>query len=347
LKLPVIQRTIGSARRVVGFFNRSLIANQILKEKQTDAEGNKVSHPLNLIQDCATRWNSTYLMIKRLIELRVPIYAALFDDRCTKNSERTDLDIPDNAWQVMEAISPILKPFADATEILGKEDLPTASGIYILLHDLVTKHLALNENQNQTKIVKDLKEKILEGMIKRFKIMDDGLPSDAMLTSSPIMAASLDPRFKTLKILNEEQREVVKQALIEKVSELKNKIPKLVKVEKDEEPPNKKSTFTFDCLLGDMNDEAVDVTPEQEVSNFINEPLRGKTPLVWWKENEEKFPNLSKLAKKYLAIPATSVPSERIFSTAGLTLTKLRSTLDPETVNEIIFINKNMRHSFA
>ena len=36
--------------------------------------------------------------------------------------------------------------------------------------------------------------------------------------------------------------------------------------------------------------------------------------MEWWSDNEEKFPNIAKLARKYLAIPASSAPSERVFS---------------------------------
>ena len=41
-------------------------------------------------------------------------------------------------------------------------------------------------------------------------------------------------------------------------------------------------------------------------------------PISWWKVKQNVYPRLSKLAKKYLACPSTIVPSERIFSNAGL-----------------------------
>ena len=44
-----------------------------------------------------------------------------------------------------------------------------------------------------------------------------------------------------------------------------------------------------------------------------------------------------------LAIPATSVPSGRAFSTAGLTITKQRAALESSTADTIIFLNKNLR----
>ena len=56
-----------------------------------------------------------------------------------------------------------------------------------------------------------------------------------------------------------------------------------------------------------------------------------------------KFPRLSKLAKQYLSVPATSIPSERTFSAAGLLVNKLRASLDTETVDQIVFLNKNCR----
>ena len=55
--------------------------------------------------------------------------------------------------------------------------------------------------------------------------------------------------------------------------------------------------------------------------------------------NEINFPYLAKLALKYLSIPATSAPSERVFSTAGLTIAKDRARLEASRANEIVFLH--------
>ncbi|WAR15295.1 hypothetical protein MAR_005400 [Mya arenaria] len=50
----------------------------------------------------------------------------------------------------------------------------------------------------------------------------------------------------------------------------------------------------------------------------------------WWRQHEEEFPRLSRLAKEVLYIPATSFPSERVFSVAGDIVTATRSRLAPD-----------------
>ena len=45
-----------------------------------------------------------------------------------------------------------------------------------------------------------------------------------------------------------------------------------------------------------------------------------------------EFPYLARVARRVLAIPARQAQTERMFSTAGLTVNKRRGSLDPENV---------------
>lgn len=65
-------------------------------------------------------------------------------------------------------------------------------------------------------------------------------------------------------------------------------------------------------------------------------------PLKWWSFHCLQFPLLSALARRVLCIPATSASSERIFSEAGLVVSKKRTNLRSDNVKELIFLKHNM-----
>ena len=67
-----------------------------------------------------------------------------------------------------------------------------------------------------------------------------------------------------------------------------------------------------------------------------------ETPMDWWHRHEGAYPLLSRLSKRYLCIPGTSVAAERVFSTAGDVVTAKRSTLTPEHVDQLVFLHKNL-----
>jgi len=54
-----------------------------------------------------------------------------------------------------------------------------------------------------------------------------------------------------------------------------------------------------------------------------------QSPFLWWREHEKRFPAAAAVARRYLCIPATSVPTEHLFSTAGDVITKKRNSLKP------------------
>lgn len=59
--------------------------------------------------------------------------------------------------------------------------------------------------------------------------------------------------------------------------------------------------------------------------------------LLWWRDTGcNRYPQLSKLARKYLCVPGTSVRSERVFLLAG-NVNKKRAALDPDQVDSLLF----------
>lgn len=94
----------------------------------------------------------------------------------------------------------------------------------------------------------------------------------------------------------------------------------------------------------DMGSKAFADTNKEEVASYeaaSGIPVDGD-PLAWWKSNECKYPHLAIKARRHLAVPGTSVPSERVFSTAGDIVTAKRSTLSPENVDMLIFLEKKI-----
>ena len=78
-------------------------------------------------------------------------------------------------------------------------------------------------------------------------------------------------------------------------------------------------------------------------SRSLKSWLPFENALDFWmdEDNQKAYPLLFKAAAFYLAIPATSLPCERLFAQIWNTVTKLRSNLKSETVSNLQFINLN------
>lgn len=196
---------------------------------------------------------------------------------------------------------------------------------------------------------------------------------------SPQMVASvLDHKYKRLKFLSDEQREqvydIIKQEMQLQIqststdgntetndavtSEILYSRTQPVKVKQerstspmDEASPVKKvKSDVFNYLMGDIVDISDDEESDSHKLEFsqymkdINKGDNSVTNLEWWKTHATKYPRLASIARRYLSMPATSVSSERAFSVAGNTVTKLRANISSEVVDEIIFLNKNMKN---
>ena len=66
-------------------------------------------------------------------------------------------------------------------------------------------------------------------------------------------------------------------------------------------------------------------------------------PLMFYKTNQKNYPHLSRLAKCLFSIPASSVPSESLFSKAKEITTDSRNRLKPHLIESLLFIKENSK----
>ncbi|KAF0448988.1 zinc finger bed domain-containing protein 1-like [Gigaspora margarita] len=64
-----------------------------------------------------------------------------------------------------------------------------------------------------------------------------------------------------------------------------------------------------------------------------------------WRKHNTLFSTMAILARRYLAVPASSVPSEHLFSDAGNHVTDKRNRLDPDLLSKLVFLKKNMKYN--
>ena len=84
-------------------------------------------------------------------------------------------------------------------------------------------------------------------------------------------------------------------------------------------------------------------TVEIEIASYLDFPYAPPEtdPLVWWKEEEGRFPTLARLAWQYLCVCGTSVRSERIFSRAGYVADHHCACLTLENMDKLVLLPSN------
>ncbi|CAG8690576.1 2245_t:CDS:1, partial [Cetraspora pellucida] len=70
-----------------------------------------------------------------------------------------------------------------------------------------------------------------------------------------------------------------------------------------------------DLLLDYIYRKKQRINQQNEVELYLEAPqAMRKQDIQWWEVHEAKYPNLARMARDYLAITATSVPVEQVFS---------------------------------
>ena len=370
---PASEGTMKAAREMVGFFKHSSQAEAILLGKQVAGRAVKP------IQDVETRWWSTHSMCSRLIRLKPYLDLMEAEGTLSCNLDPGQWVVVQDTCQLLEPFMCAQRMMEGESYVtvsmypyimhkirgglLKLIERPSSRQVFTLaakLNRLVEEHWGCGEPGTIAQ------EHITVGPRQRPK----GIPKIALL------ASLLDPRFKFGAGLGDRDKSILWRWLEEQMTVIAQ--AQAVAVENNnnnnEDARNRgmlqgrpQRPFMYDHLFEELqllaaaetnnnapnavhdnnNDDPIEERVQAEAILYRQEahlPLkdlngRWNNPLEWWKLKQHQFPLLAAFAKKYLGIPATSAPSERVFSTAGLTIANMRSRLLPDTAAELVFLH--------
>ncbi|KAI7799132.1 putative zinc finger BED domain-containing protein 1-like, partial [Triplophysa rosa] len=335
-----VERAIGVCKNVVSAFSFSWKKKRDLATAQE--EFNLPKHKLTT--ESPTRWGSRQKMVSRVIEQHKAISQVLAADKKTRHLVPTWQDM-----DVLESVNEALKPLLEFTDSLSGETYVSVSYLKPVLHLFRTE--VLKHSDDDTQLTKDIKAMVMDYLDEKYD--DDG--TDSLLD----MASLVDPRFKTHYIKPDKIETIKTRAVSEIMNMEEDQGPSTSQASHQTEEeeaegeaaaalPAKKQRKTLGSLFKKLCPSNTGLTymqtVEGELENYLMAPDADSEtePLDWWKMHEKTFPRVSKLAQQYLCIPATSSPSERIFSTGGNIVTCHRAALKPETVDRLVFLARNL-----
>lgn len=350
--VPEVVQVLAKCSTIVSFFDNSTEATEKLRAVQQQLKLAKHK----LIQSVDIRWNSVFYMMERMYEQNEAVTTAL----CLL--EESELCLSTEELSLINQTLDTLRPFEEVTREVSSEKHVSVSKV-IPLVSLIHRAIAACEHQGSS-----LATQLAQQCQRRFGCTE----------TMHCLAAStfLDVRFKHLGFRDKDNVEAIKIRLLTEMQEIYQTLKSaptqtpsstLTPTASSTSVPTISSTSVpssqspalasgsaaakrwlwsdFDMhVLSAQHHQSATTVVLNEVHHYSGEKLipRDKDPLLWWQEHEQTFPTLSRLAVKYLGIVATSVPAERIFSKAGEKESKTRSRLQGETVNMMLFLNKNL-----
>ncbi|CAH1244377.1 ZBED1 [Branchiostoma lanceolatum] len=349
LEVKALSTLLSTIRPVITYFRKSYLAKLILKGKQV-----ALGIPTNaLILDCKTRWNSTYLMIERFIQQYPAIIAATVDDRIRKKDQFKKLQrVDDDDFNKMETFVQVAGLLYKMTTAMSTERRPTA-GMVLPMMGKLRAHF--EPTQDDSPFAKSLKTAVQNDLKKRYQ---NNTEQDFLEE-----ATALDARFKTFC-----KGEDVWERIADKITSITSikKEPELLElhsesemvdqVEVKKEPTEKegavhaRKTALEEIFLDEDELVITHITPpvpirvrvQNEILKYRETPKMksSEDTVLFWENNSKDLPLLAAFARQYLTAQASSVASERIFSTAGDIVKAERACIDPDHVNHLIFLKK-------
>jgi hypothetical protein len=370
------------ARALVEFFNKSTQASTELLKVQRNLDQYKGKVPVGLLQDVMTRWYSTWRMGGRLVRLKAALIWMSFNKNIDQELMLTDeqWQILAQITQCLKTMAKWQRLLEGDKFVTASLVVLAIHSICSNFKKTIADASTLLPVKKLTeKLLKDFDDQFVPegpaGKVKYTGRADIGHRNRYNGVHPYYFIASLlDPRTKGMlpKLMSDDQFKLLKQDVIAFMVELKKEqFNDSNKTDNADETANVAAVYATemdDDVFAELEEleengsvhgeeialpgaEEMKLACEYELKLFLQSTglkLRKANkkeyndPLPWWKENASKYPALAPLAQLFLCIPASSAPSERVWSQAARVLTVKRTNTTDEVSSGIMFVRENM-----
>lgn len=303
--------------------------------------------------DVVTRWNSTLTMLASANSLKVAIGELQrrirgrhegYKDFSIRPGDRLAGPIPDTTWSYLTELMSFLRPIKGATTLMSGKNYPTF-GVALVVFHLVSKHAGKTVENAVSWYTKDFARAFK-------KKIDEYIP--LVKTDEAQIAAVLDPRAKShlskigidvqqVKRLVEAEYERVYRDAYERSESCLTEAERTQQEREEAEDEDALYSLIDEHIEPELHVGSSSEPFSSELSRWLDHNDRSmnlkttsRAVCSWMKHEAASFPRIKMMARDYLAVMATSVPSEEAFSASGTTITPRRAKLGDDAVTAIV-----------
>ena len=281
---------------------------------------------------CKTRFSTVYIMLDIFSKVYNELPSVLVG-----NQRQNYLKINHDE---LEQVTKYLKHFHDVIEKLSSEQSPT---IHLVLP---YKQLLINRS------TRDDDDHLSVVQLKNY--VSEHLKDYWVVQDVHYLGMVLHPNLKHFHLMPKKKKHVLNLLKLELEKSLDPVVvhPRAMTMPNKERSKVKRNVHlpnSLDEIFASPDDESHlqgQPSEKSEIDLYMEDDARidnNMNLLIYWDLNKTVYPNLARIARRVLSIPATNTSVERLFSHSGNTITNRRTRLDAEKVNNLLFIKRNMR----
>ncbi|KZN87744.1 Zinc finger BED domain-containing protein DAYSLEEPER [Penicillium chrysogenum] len=287
------------------------------------------------LHDVQTRWNSTFLMLRRARRLR-----NIIDKYCCDH-EYSQFKVTDVEWRQIDYLVHLTKPFFRFTMALMKTKDVTIHSVFLVYRKLL-EHIERSNRKLRKKTTpwkKDMytallaaRQKLKEYYEKTYRDHGFLYGTGTLLAPQYKLSAFDDREYSTC---HEDTSKRYCEYLRTCFTQYQQQNPELLL--RTVHRASALQSSELDRLLEPVDDFMLhEGTEHDEVDQYLREANVPVPPRLYWREHEREFPVLSRLARDLLSVPATGAGVERLFNSARDICHYRRGSLHEATIQDLM-----------